>query len=258
MNTETCPLCHNPLLDGDAVLSRQGLTFHAGCGEGPLAYPVVLESLHQRLLALEKPSAPVDAGVRTTAPGAGDEATLCALGEVHLKMPRNKQGYFPVDELMRAILEAIKSRKVPRVYYTSSTFTDMVCALTDEVCKLRARVAELEAAIKQMVGYKTHEHAVRHAEQMLAERDAALAVLALANEDCREKQAAIEKFLEDEHINTKTINALRAEVAALKARKVRIPKRDFGYTTNGFRAGWMECDEAYIAALQVAGIAVVL
>jgi len=53
MTDDTCPLCNNPILDGDCVLSRQGLTFHAGCGEGSLAWPVVLESLHQRITALE-------------------------------------------------------------------------------------------------------------------------------------------------------------------------------------------------------------
>lgn len=53
MNDPICPLCKNPILDGDCIITRQGLTFHSGCGEGPLAWPVVIESLHARIAALE-------------------------------------------------------------------------------------------------------------------------------------------------------------------------------------------------------------
>jgi hypothetical protein len=53
MTDPICPLCHNPINNDACILNRQGLRFHVGCGDGPMAHPVVLESLHQRITALE-------------------------------------------------------------------------------------------------------------------------------------------------------------------------------------------------------------
>jgi len=98
MTDPICPLCKNPLLDGDAVMSRQGLIFHAGCGEGSLAWPVILESLHQRTAALEKHLEQIHAWHDAHAKGhdAGDAAMCGRVEALEVGLAQLGVTVFPV------------------------------------------------------------------------------------------------------------------------------------------------------------------
>lgn len=223
-----CPLCKNPILDGDTVINRHGLTFHAGCGEGSQVWPVVMESLHQRIAALEskakaKPTTPTSESDTPTQHQSvpvdeqpaqqGDDATVAAMDDAYQpvcsvsvdEMPQHRRG-------LRAILAAIHRGEVPGVHDGIPRiigYDDAMREKDAEIAALRARVAELEHPA---------EPGDDAAVYRLAE---AICALRSFNGDENGREAAkafsVVRDLLDSRNNT--ITTLRAQVERLKARQ---------------------------------------